>query len=149
MSAMPLSPSPSAGSPYTEGPNTEGTESASFPPVAASIPQARRFVLEQAVGARVVDREVLSLLTSEIVTNAICHANTHFVVDVAYPYEHELTVAVTDEGPGAPHLKSPAPEDESGRGLLFVASYARAWGFEPRDNGKRVWFSLPGERLAN
>ena len=144
MSATQLSPAPPAASMYTER-----TESASFPPVAASIPQARRFVLEQAVGARVVDREMLSLLTSEIVTNAICHANTYFVVDVAYPYEDELTVAVSDEGPGAPHLKSPAPEDESGRGLLFVASYARAWGFEPRDSGKRVWFTLPGEPVAN
>lgn len=129
-------------------PWTGSLESASFPPVAASIPQARRFVLDQAGVGRVVDRDVLSLLTSEIVTNAICHGNTQFVVDVAYPAEDQVTVAVTDEGPGAPELKSPAPEDESGRGLLFVASYARSWGFEPRDSGKRVWFTVPGEPVG-
>ncbi len=69
---------------------------ATFPPVPASIPLARRFVLERADPDGAVDPGVLSLLTSELVTNAVCHANTPFVVDVERRGEDEVQVSVTD-----------------------------------------------------
>jgi hypothetical protein len=33
----------------------------------------------------------------------------------------------------------PAPDDESGRGLLLVDALSHSWGVKPRQVGKTVW----------
>lgn len=115
---------------------------AAFPPVLASIPQARNFVLQQVDGWS-VDREVMLLLTSELVTNAIRHAGTRFEVDVGQTAEGKVLVSVSDASRVSPHLIDAAPEAQSGRGLFFVERYSTDWGVEETAEGKRVWFVVP------
>jgi anti-sigma regulatory factor (Ser/Thr protein kinase) len=114
---------------------------AEFDPSMRSIPAARRLVLES-LGDDPVDRDLIALLTSELVTNAICHARTDFQVDVIHR-GGAVQVGVTDGDPVPPRLIDAPVEAQSGRGLQFVSHYASDWGVERRGDGKRVWFELP------
>jgi anti-sigma regulatory factor (Ser/Thr protein kinase) len=87
--------------------------------------------------------EVAELLVSELVTNAVVHAQSRLVlqVEVADP---RVEVSVEDLGGGLPLPTPDAPEDDSvgGRGLLLVDALADSWGCEQTPSGKRVWFEL-------
>jgi anti-sigma regulatory factor (Ser/Thr protein kinase) len=87
----------------------------------------------------VVDSAVL--LTNELVTNAIVHARTAFELELTSP-DAQLHIAVTDDSPDLPTLKSHEALGEHGRGIALVASLADAWGVERTRFGKTVWFSL-------
>ncbi|MFJ4684502.1 ATP-binding protein [Streptomyces sp. NPDC088789] len=88
--------------------------------------------------------DITALLVSELVTNALRHAHGPVGLRLTRrPGPPEvLLVEVSDSLPDLPTEKVPAPEDESGRGLLLVASSARRWGTRPDDSGKTVWFEL-------
>lgn len=115
---------------------------AMFEPALTSIPMARRYVLERMDGCE-VDREIVLLLTSELVTNAIRHAQTRFGVEVEHAAGGGIRVSVTDASPAQPRVVVAPPEAQSGRGLFFVDQYAADWGVEATPGGKRVWFALP------
>ena len=85
--------------------------------------------------------EVVALLTSELVTNAVVHARTAFTVRATFDAP-ELRVEVRDGGPE--HMEPPTddPYAEGGRGLLLVAALADRWGVTGRPDGKTVWFVL-------
>jgi len=88
-------------------------------------------------------RDVASLLTSELVTNAVTHGAS-FVLLEAGAAASKLRVAVSDDNPDVP-VVGPVPPDvtsERGRGLLLVAVLAATWGVELVDGGKAVWFEL-------
>jgi anti-sigma regulatory factor (Ser/Thr protein kinase) len=85
------------------------------------------------------------LLVSELVTNAVRHANLKagdvigLVVEVA---DHALRVEVHDPGGGfVPTAPSPDPARPSGWGLYLVAELADRWGVES-DETTLVWFEL-------
>jgi len=98
-----------------------------------------------------VDVDVLVLLASELVTNAVTHAedgggaaggHVSLYVRVA---AGELRVEVHD---GSPVLPLPVPPDvdeesETGRGLMLVAALASEWGFYRTPGGKVVYFTVP------
>lgn len=93
------------------------------------------------------------LLTSEVLTNAICHASGPIQLRVRRGTD-ELTVEVTDRSPQLPQPRLAEAGDESGRGLLLVDTLADSWGTRPLDRGKTIWFTLrlasasaPGPRL--
>lgn len=93
------------------------------------------------------------LLTSEVLTNAICHASGPIQLRVRRGTD-ELTVEVTDRSPQPPQPRCAEAGDESGRGLLLVDTLADSWGTRPVDPGKTIWFTLrltpagaPGSRL--
>ena len=46
---------------------------------------------------------------------------------------------------GAPAVRHPHPDEESGRGLEMIDTLAEDWGWEvvPGWNGKRIWAVLP------
>lgn len=101
---------------------------------------ARRDVkaaLASAVGGRGLD--VVELLTSELVTNAVRHAHStaRVAVELVGP---RVRVSVTDDGPGVPTTGHPSPDAESGRGLELVDSLAKQWGVTTLEIGKTVWF---------
>jgi serine/threonine-protein kinase RsbW len=100
-----------------------------FEPTLTSIPMARRYVLDCISGCR-VDEEIALLLTSELVTNAIRHAQTRFAVEVDTPGGTQLRVSVTDASPDRPRVVVAPPEAQSGRGLFFVDQYASTWGVD-------------------
>jgi anti-sigma regulatory factor (Ser/Thr protein kinase) len=105
--------------------------------------QARRF-LEEAVcpvhAASVVDDA--TLLVSELVTNSLRYGAPPLTVKVVCDGSAGLRVMVSDGDPGGPVARSAAPGDETGRGTTLVDYISDAWGVEPREDGKTVWFSL-------
>ena len=84
-----------------------------------------------------------SLLTSELITNALKHGTGDIDVLVS-PISAGVRVDVADTSPLEPVRRSPGLDDEHGRGLLIVESLATAWGMEPlpQGGGKSVWFVL-------
>lgn len=86
--------------------------------------------------------EVVVLLTSEVVTNAVLHARSEIVLAVGCD-DQRVRVEVTDSSRDKPVLRFPRPEDTSGRGLGLVDVLSSAWGvrYHPQD-GKSVWFEM-------
>ena len=85
------------------------------------------------------------LLVSELVTNAVRHANLddhdviRLVVDLA---DSVLRVEVHDPGGGfVPTAPAPDPTRPSGWGLYLVAELADRWGVDS-DERTLVWFEL-------
>lgn len=92
-----------------------------------------------------VDQDVVVLLVSELVTNALLHAGTDF--DVTLAYEHGvLRVSVHDQASALPLPRVHSHDALStGRGLMLVEALARRWGVEQDDSGKTVWFELDAD----
>jgi anti-sigma regulatory factor (Ser/Thr protein kinase) len=125
---------------------------AELPEDASSIPWARRLVSD------LLDRwempalgEPAALLTSELVTNALLHAesgrNLGLTITVS---EGVLEVGVSDHSsdPITPETNRPNVSrgtDEGGRGLLLVDSLSDEWGVAPLADGKQVWFRLSAD----
>jgi DNA-binding NarL/FixJ family response regulator len=86
--------------------------------------------------------DVVTLLVSEVVTNAIVHAGTEVEVSVELRDE-AVRIEVTDKEVGLPKPRDAAEEDTSGRGLALVEAMASDWGVEARPGGKVVWFEVP------
>jgi anti-sigma regulatory factor (Ser/Thr protein kinase) len=95
--------------------------------------------------------ESATLLTSELVTNAIVHAQSAPVVLVAVG-DGVVEVAVSDRKPlparTALVFERRQPADgstvikESGRGMLLIDVLADDWGVAEGAEGKQVWFRL-------
>lgn len=109
-------------------------------PLPRLVQRARQFVDEVTPDIRGDLREVLLLLTSELVTNAVIHARTPFEIGVTVTARSVL-VTVHDEDLG--HSEPPGTGREGGRGLVLVSSLAAASDVErhPGD-GKTAWFRL-------
>ena len=112
-----------------------------------------RSVLEEAE-LDVLLNEAL-LLTTELSTNAVVHANTELDIEVSADHSG-LTVTVTDFAPGPVEQLAVGPKNETvdigevaerGRGLLLVDHFASRWGTVHEGTGKGVWFRL--ERRAD
>jgi hypothetical protein len=88
--------------------------------------------------------EPATLLTSELVTNAVLHARSAVDVTVRL-VDGQLWVGVSDEDTGAPIRKRYGPDAATGRGLLLVERIASAWGTEASPAGKVVWFRLSAD----
>jgi anti-sigma regulatory factor (Ser/Thr protein kinase) len=91
------------------------------------------------------------LLVSELVTNAVRHANLAdgdvivLVIDLA---DDALRVEVRDPGGGfVPSAPSPDPTRPSGWGLYLVAELADRWGVDSDEN-TLVWFELDRRAAA-
>src|SRR4051812_5103697 len=107
-----------------------------------------RSVLEE-TGLEVLLNEAL-LLTTELSTNAVVHANTDLEIEVrADPAG--LTVTVTDFATGPVEQLTIGPRNdhaemgevaERGRGLLLVDHFSSRWGTVLEGAGKGVWFRL-------
>lgn len=117
-----------------------------------SVAAVRRFVRAQLAGRPEPIVDDVSLLASELVTNAIVHVRSNVVVGVAADGA-EVLVAVTDERHDRLPVvgRMPDAEDvvEMSRGLALVRSIASDFGWHLlRDGpGKVVWFAL-GEDAA-
>jgi anti-sigma regulatory factor (Ser/Thr protein kinase) len=112
-------------------------------PEAGSAAVARAFVTETllAWGAERV-LEAATLLTSELVTNAVLYAGSEIVL-VVRQSGRRIRVEVQDASPKVPVRRFPTEESVSGRGLALVEALAAAWGVDPvPHDGKRVWFEV-------
>jgi anti-sigma regulatory factor (Ser/Thr protein kinase) len=115
---------------------------AQFPCDKAAAHAARQFV-EAALKVWALDDlvDVVTLLTSELVTNAVLHARTAFTVRAVFD-DPELRVEVSDGGREHLYPATDDPYAAGGRGLLLVAALADRWGITGRPDGKTVWFVL-------
>ncbi|MDP9406191.1 MAG: ATP-binding protein [Actinomycetota bacterium] len=113
----------------------------------ASPREARRF-LEDTLSAwecDAVSAEV-SLLATELVTNALLHARTMMDLRV-HRRDRSLRVEVADRSPAMPHVSDLDAIDgddllATGRGLTLVTALSSSWGVEPENGGKVVWFEI-------
>ncbi|MCU1490662.1 MAG: sensor protein [Acidimicrobiaceae bacterium] len=114
-----------------------------FPPVPASVPTARRFVLGELRGLEPGVRDIAALLVSELVTNSVLYAGSEVRVRVKCS-RRELRVEVEDTSDAAPELRSSGELEVHGRGLRIVQELSRSWGVvQSRGRpGKTVWFAL-------
>jgi anti-sigma regulatory factor (Ser/Thr protein kinase) len=91
------------------------------------------------------------LLVSELVTNAVRHANlsSRDAIDlVVHLADTALRVEVRDPGGGfVPSAPSPDPARPSGWGLYLVAELADRWGVDSQDE-TLVWFELDRRAAA-
>jgi anti-sigma regulatory factor (Ser/Thr protein kinase) len=114
-----------------------------LPAAPASVAEARARLLD-AMGPAVDpdERQTLRLLVSELVTNAIRHANSDAPLEVRARWDDEVRVEVVDHGDGfLPEPRSGRREDPGGYGLYLVGRLADRWGVDT-DDATCVWFVL-------
>jgi DNA-binding NarL/FixJ family response regulator len=92
--------------------------------------------------------DVVALLTSELVTNAILHAHSEIELSVSLTPDG-VRIDVVDQSAEMPTPREASEEATSGRGLGLVAALAMSWGVDERPGGKSVWFELPRPDLQN
>lgn len=108
-----------------------------------SVGAARSFVIGLIVDAPTEVRDSVSLMVSELTTNALIHATGGFDVSVDRS-DLALLVSVSDRGAGTPVLQSPASSEPHGRGLRIVDALSEQWGISSASEvGKTVWFRMP------
>ncbi len=114
-----------------------------FPAIPQSVHAARRFATDTLSGNPTSMVDAVELMVSELATNCIRHERTSFHITIMGSTQ-EVRVEVTDSGSGTPTMRSPGPDEPSGRGLQIVDMLSDSWGVEPEDpSGKTVWFTMP------
>lgn len=112
----------------------------------ASIAPGRRWVAEQARlgGVAVAQLPLLTLLSSELITNAVIHGPRLGMIAVRVRRAGgDCRVEVDDAGPDAPQPRGSDPPSTGGRGLVLIETLATRWGCHGRGTeGKTVWFDL-------
>jgi GAF domain-containing protein/anti-sigma regulatory factor (Ser/Thr protein kinase) len=124
------------------GTSRDGMSTLHLEPVVESTPVARHWV---AAHLRDLPAEVTgcaTLLTSELVTNAVLHAATPMCVTL-HILPDRIRVDVADGNPAFPSIKEYGKDAATGRGLTLFNTLASNWGVQAVDGGKIVWFELP------
>jgi hypothetical protein len=83
----------------------------------------------------------VSLLASELVTNAVVHAASAPNVAI-HLLPDRIHVEVADADSAELHPQEASPDAESGRGLVLVEALAYRWGQVALPDGKVVWFDV-------
>jgi anti-sigma regulatory factor (Ser/Thr protein kinase) len=113
----------------------------SLPADARSVAAARRLLRTALDGHRSAAVEDALLMISELVTNAVRHAQD--VVLVLVTIHHDtLRVDVSDNNPTMPVAPEPEHHATRGRGLRIVQALADRWGIAPTADGKTIWFEI-------
>jgi anti-sigma regulatory factor (Ser/Thr protein kinase) len=110
-----------------------------FPVRSDSVRAARLFVAA-AVADMEVDQDVVAILTSEVATNAVLHANSDFRVRVQRR-SGAVRIEIINDAPELLLIKQ-QPSAEGGRGLQILDKLAQDWGVETSADHKIVWFEL-------
>jgi anti-sigma regulatory factor (Ser/Thr protein kinase) len=93
--------------------------------------------------------ETAALLVSELVSNAVRHAGTGLVLELALEfYDRWLRMEVADADPHPPLPRTPAASDESGFGFVLIETLADKWGVRETTAGKGVWAELDSHVTA-
>ena len=114
-------------------------------PSLSAIAPARHWARERLSESGIDDGrlDLLVLLVSELVTNAVAHADPPVVLRV-HVDEERTRVEVTDGVREVPVVRDPPPTALGGRGVMFVDRLASSWGTseEEGEAAKAVWFEL-------
>ncbi len=109
-----------------------------------TTPRAARRFVRDALSQWDLDEltNTVTLLVSELVTNAVVHAQSDVEVLVRLTAE-AACVEVTDSSESALAPRDAKIDEDSGRGLALVESMARRWGVrQAPGGGKTVWFEV-------
>lgn len=120
---------------------------AQFEPDTRNVAAAREFLRDvlRRQGPRAGEsQEVVVLLVSELVTNAITHAASPARLSVRVD-DDAIWVGVGDDDPTVPTPVSHDTDEPGGLGLWLIDELAGDWGVEADgpDPGKIVWFTVP------
>lgn len=115
-------------------------------PEPSSARVARKAVLE-VLSAEGYDLRAFdaALAVSEVVTNAVLHGREPITLRLRVQ-PSSVRVEVHDGSPVSPAFSMLDPTAVTGRGLMLVSAAADAWGVDPEDTGKTVWFSFEHDR---
>lgn len=106
---------------------------------------ARRFVTQALTGWDDGEGDLtdtVTLLVSELVTNAVLHAGSDVEVMVRLTAT-AARVEVTDTSADSLLPRDAASDEDSGRGLALVGTLAQRWGVRSAvGGGKTVWFEV-------
>ncbi|MEU0068953.1 SpoIIE family protein phosphatase [Streptomyces sp. NPDC006332] len=107
-------------------------------PDPAAVANARKNALCQLDTWGLTDASfVTELIVSELVTNAVRHAEPP--IQLRLIHDTSLICEVSDASSTAPHMRRARTYDEGGRGLLLVAQLSRGWGTRQTAKGKTIW----------
>lgn len=108
----------------------------------AAPQKARAWIEDLAPAVPEEVRDDLTLLTHELVTNAVQHSKGDSVWLAAVLSPESVRVEVCDDGhTSEPKVRRPKPFATSGRGLLWVKELSDRWGRERR-RVNHVWFQI-------
>ncbi|MFE3326988.1 ATP-binding protein [Streptomyces sp. NPDC059176] len=116
-------------------------------PAMEAVPAARRRVRalahELCLSLGDSSLSTIELLTGELVANAVEHTHEPCGVCVRRTCGG-LRVEITDTADSKIRVqpRTPPLDAESGRGLFLVAALASAWGTDPQEPGKKIWFEI-------
>ncbi len=121
-----------------------GPVSVELPADARSVAAARK-VVRSTLSGWDLDHlcDTVTLLTSELATNAILHARTPLLLQLERR-SGALRVTVADNNPSTPHRRTNGLQAGTGRGLALIETMAEVWGTDRpfRGHAKGVWFEL-------
>lgn len=121
------------------GEHVQSVQRLQLEPDATVVREARAFVLDHAPDLDLETRDVLKLLTSELVTNAVIHARTKIDLSVVVADRH-VVVTVHDLDIGHVEIRG---DRDGGWGLGLVRSLAEASDMTRHpEGGKTAWFKL-------
>jgi anti-sigma regulatory factor (Ser/Thr protein kinase) len=109
----------------------------------ADVPLVRRSiasVLDGRLGSDLTDRVVLA--ASEVMTNAVCHADGALVRMWWNHATGGVRIEVTDASRERPVVGQPSLDSVDGRGLYIVDAVTSRFGTQLRPAGKTVWFEI-------
>jgi anti-sigma regulatory factor (Ser/Thr protein kinase) len=105
-----------------------------------SVATARHFVREHLSGHDLpLLADDITLVASELTTNAVTHAGTPFTVTIT-AFADAVVLTVSDGSASPPRRLDALTEDDAGRGVAIVDVVSRDWGVVvDATAGKSVW----------
>lgn len=115
-------------------------------PERQSVAIGRHWVVRIAAAAGVTGmaNQVVELLASELLSNAVLHGAGGRPVQLWFRADDDVVrVSVSDSLPKRPVVLHPALVAPSGRGMAIVEAMSNRWGVDSQDDGgKTVWFEV-------
>ena len=118
-------------------------------PTRGSLPAARAWVVARARenGLPTATTQVVELLASELVANALVHAGGREVVVRAGTDRQTFAVIVQDASDQMPVMRRTGPEVPGGHGMHLIQRLATQWGADRHHpHGKTVWARIATQR---
>lgn len=98
--------------------------------------------IRSAPGAELELSQVVALLTTELVSNAVVHGGGDVVRVTVDCTVGAVRVTCSDDDPTPPTVHTVAPDATGGRGMALIDRLAASWGSVRAVTGKQVWFQV-------